>query len=155
METSGGFGWRFPSTWAGNPSISHASDATPSGDYWPIPPPSCGAPQRRPLDRCESAVNTGIRGQLCQVRFGHLKVVCTVFRATKYLCPLRVIASMFALLQLGGFGTLESLLVGLVLLAVVLLVGRLVMKVAWRLVIIAIIAVAVLWLLSLLGLGVV
>ncbi|WP_324663890.1 hypothetical protein [Haloarcula sediminis] len=61
---------------------------------------------------------------------------------------------MFALLQLGGFGTLESLLIGLVLIAVVLLVGRLVMKVAWRLVIIAIIAVAVLWLLSLLGFGV-
>ncbi len=61
---------------------------------------------------------------------------------------------MLALLQLGGVGTVPAVLVGLVLLAVVLLVGRLVMKVAWRLVIIAIIAVAVLWLLSLLGFGV-
>lgn len=60
---------------------------------------------------------------------------------------------MLGLLQLGGIGSLPAVLVGLVLIAVVLLVGRLVMKVAWRLVIIAIIAVGTLWLLSLLGFG--
>jgi len=58
---------------------------------------------------------------------------------------------MFALLQLGAIGSLPSLLIGLLLIAVVLLVGRLVMKVAWRLVIIAIIAVTVLWVLGMLG----
>jgi len=57
---------------------------------------------------------------------------------------------MLPLLQLGSL-SLPSLLVGLLAIAVVLLVGRLVMKVAWRLVIIAIIAVAVLWLLGMLG----
>jgi len=61
---------------------------------------------------------------------------------------------MLSLLQLGGVGTLPAVLAGLVVLAIVLLVGRLVMKVAWRLVIIAIIAVGALWLLSLLGFGV-
>jgi hypothetical protein len=61
---------------------------------------------------------------------------------------------MFALLQLGGLGTVPSVLVGLILIAIVLLVGRLVMKVAWRLVVIAIIGVSVLWLLGLLGFGV-
>ena len=132
-----------------------ASDTTPSGDYRTMPPPSCGAPQGRPIGRSESAVNTGIRSRLCQVRFGHLKVVCTVFRATKYLCPLRVIGSMLGLLQLGGFGTVPAVLAGLVLIAIVLLVGRLVMKVAWRLVIIAIVVVSVVWLLGLLGFNVV
>ncbi|PSP61591.1 hypothetical protein BRC76_05825 [Halobacteriales archaeon QH_8_67_36] len=60
---------------------------------------------------------------------------------------------MLGLLQLGGIGTVPAVLAGLVLIAIVLLVGRLVMKVAWRLVVIAIIAVGVLWLLSLLGFG--
>ena len=60
---------------------------------------------------------------------------------------------MLGLLQLGGIGTVPAVLTGLVLIAIVLLVGRLVMKVAWRLVVIAIIAVGVLWLLSLLGFG--
>ena len=62
---------------------------------------------------------------------------------------------MFGLLQLGGFGTVPSVLVGLVLIAIVLLVGRLVMKVAWRLVIVAIVVVSVVWLLGLLGFNVV
>jgi len=62
---------------------------------------------------------------------------------------------MFALLQLGSIGTVPAVLAGLVLIAIVLLVGRLMMKVAWRLVIIGIIVVSVLWLLSLLGFGVV
>ena len=74
-------------------------------------------------------------------------------RATKYLCPLCITDSMLGLLQLGGIGTVPAVLAGLVLIAIVLLVGRLVMKVAWRLVVIAIIAVGVLWLLSLLGFG--
>lgn len=62
---------------------------------------------------------------------------------------------MLGLLQLGGFGTVPAVLAGLVLIAVVLLVGRLVMKVAWRLVIIAIVVVSVVWLLGLLGFNVV
>lgn len=61
---------------------------------------------------------------------------------------------MLALLQFGGFASPPALLAGLLLIAVVLLVGRLVMKVAWRLVIIAIIAVTVLWILGILGFGV-
>ena len=67
--------------------------------------------------------------------------------------PLCITDSMLGLLQLGGIGTVPAALAGLVLIAIVLLVGRLVMKVAWRLVVIAIIAVGVLWLLSLLGFG--
>lgn len=67
--------------------------------------------------------------------------------------PLCITDSMLGLLQLGGIGTVPAVLAGLVLIAIVLLVGRLVMKVAWRLVVIAIIAVGVLWLLSLLGFG--
>jgi hypothetical protein len=62
---------------------------------------------------------------------------------------------MLALLQLGGAGPLPMVLAGLVLLAIILLVGRLVMKVAWRLVIIAIIAVGVLYILGLLGFNVI
>ena len=69
------------------------------------------------------------------------------------MCPLCITDSMLGLLQLGGIGTVPAVLAGLVLIAIVLLVGRLVMKVAWRLVVIAIIAVGVLWLLSLLGFG--
>jgi len=62
---------------------------------------------------------------------------------------------MFGLLQLGGLGTVPAILAGLVLLAIVILVGRLVMKIAWRLVIVAIVVVSVVWLLGLLGFGVV
>lgn len=58
---------------------------------------------------------------------------------------------MFALLQFGVFSSPPVLLAGLLLVAVVLLVGRFVMRVAWRLVIIAIIAVTVLWILGILG----
>ena len=58
---------------------------------------------------------------------------------------------MFSLLQFGALGSPPSLLAGLLLIALVILVGRLVMKVAWRLVIIAIIAVTVLWVLGILG----
>jgi len=58
---------------------------------------------------------------------------------------------MLPLLQLGALPSPPAILVGLLAIAVVLLVGRFVMKVAWRLVIIAIIAVAVLWILGILG----
>ena len=58
------------------------------------------------------------------------------------------------LLQLGGLETLPALLIGLIALAVVILVGRLVLKIAWRLVLIAAVAVAVLWLLGLVGINV-
>ncbi|PSP92973.1 hypothetical protein BRC91_11280 [Halobacteriales archaeon QS_4_62_28] len=58
------------------------------------------------------------------------------------------------LLQLGGLETLPALLIGLIALAVVILVGRLVLKIAWRLVLIAVVAVAVLWLLGLVGINV-
>lgn len=59
------------------------------------------------------------------------------------------------LLQLGGIGTLPAVLAGLVALLVVILIGRLVLKVAWRLVIIATIAVGVLYVLGLLGINVI
>ena len=55
---------------------------------------------------------------------------------------------MLPLLQFGALGSPPALLVGLVALAVVLLVGRVVMKVAWRLVLIGIVVVAVLWVLG-------
>jgi len=58
---------------------------------------------------------------------------------------------MLPLLQFGALGSPPALLAGLLLIALVILVGRLVMKIAWRLVIIAIIAVAVLWVLGILG----
>ena len=60
-------------------------------------------------------------------------------------------SGMLTLLQLGAFTSPPALLAGLLLIAVVILVGRLVMKVAWRLVIIGIIAVGTLWILGLLG----
>jgi hypothetical protein len=56
-------------------------------------------------------------------------------------------------LQLGPLGSPPALLVGLVLLALVVLVGRVVLAVAWRLVVIALVVVAVLWILGTLGLA--
>ncbi|MDG5775976.1 hypothetical protein VB773_14325 [Haloarculaceae archaeon H-GB2-1] len=44
-----------------------------------------------------------------------------------------------------------EILVGLVLLAIVILVGRFFLKVAWKLVVLAILAVGVLWLLGVAG----
>jgi hypothetical protein len=56
------------------------------------------------------------------------------------------------ILQLGSFLTSPLGLLGvLVVLAVVILVGRFVLSMAWRLVVIGIILVAVLYILSLLG----
>ena len=59
---------------------------------------------------------------------------------------------MLGLLQLSSIGTVPMALAGLIVLAIVLLVGRIVMKIAWRLVMIAIIAVGALWLLGVFGL---
>lgn len=56
--------------------------------------------------------------------------------------------------MLQGLGPLASppgILVGLVILAAILLVGRLLLSLAWRLVVIAAVAVAVLWILGILG----
>lgn len=52
---------------------------------------------------------------------------------------------------LGPLASPPALLVGLVILAIILLVGRIVMALAWRLVVIAVIAVATLWILGILG----
>lgn len=56
-----------------------------------------------------------------------------------------------ALQGLGPLANPPALLVGLVLLAIILLVGRVVMAVAWRLLIIAIIVLTTLWILGILG----
>ena len=93
-------------------------------------------------------------GRTVQVRFDRVNVVSTASEATKYLCPLCVTDCMLGLLQLGGIGTVPAILAGLVLIAIVMIIARIVMKVAWRLVIIAIIAVGTLWLLGVLGFGV-
>jgi predicted RND superfamily exporter protein len=60
--------------------------------------------------------------------------------------------SVFPIAQIGALNSPPVVLAGLVLIALVILIGRLVMKIAWRLVIIAIIAVAVVWVLGILGL---
>lgn len=54
-------------------------------------------------------------------------------------------------LQAGSLTSPPALLVGVALLALIILVGRIVMKIAWRLVLIALIALAVLWILGILG----
>jgi hypothetical protein len=56
-------------------------------------------------------------------------------------------------LQSGGIGSPPAILLGLALLAAILLVGRVVLAVAWRLVIIALLIAAALWVLGLVGLG--
>jgi hypothetical protein len=58
-------------------------------------------------------------------------------------------------LQVGPPGQLPAILLGLVVLALIIAVGRLFLKVAWKLVLVALIIVGVLWLLGLFGLGVV
>jgi hypothetical protein len=55
------------------------------------------------------------------------------------------------LLQASPLTSPPALLVGLVVLAVIMLVGRVLLALAWRLVVIAAIAVAVLWILGILG----
>jgi hypothetical protein len=55
-------------------------------------------------------------------------------------------------LQLGPLGSPPALLVGLILLALVVLIGRVVLAVAWRLVVVAVVVVGLLWILGTLGL---
>lgn len=52
---------------------------------------------------------------------------------------------------LGPLGSAPSLLLGLLALAAVILVGRVVLKVAWKLVVLAVLLVGVLWLLGMVG----
>ncbi|WP_225334857.1 hypothetical protein [Halomicrobium urmianum] len=56
--------------------------------------------------------------------------------------------------QFGALGSPPTLLVGLIALALVILVGRLVLRVAWKLVLLATLAVAVLWVLGAVGISV-
>jgi hypothetical protein len=56
-----------------------------------------------------------------------------------------------ALQGLGPLGSPPGLLVWLVILAVIVLVGRVLLAVAWKLVVIALIVLSVLWLLGILG----
>lgn len=61
---------------------------------------------------------------------------------------------MVLLTVLQGLGPLASppgILVWLVILAVVLILGRFVLALAWRLVVIAVIVLTILWLLGILG----
>lgn len=53
---------------------------------------------------------------------------------------------------LGPLGSVPSILLGLLALAAVILVGRFVLEVAWKLVVVALVLVGVLWLLGLVGL---
>lgn len=52
---------------------------------------------------------------------------------------------------LGQLGSPPALLLGLLALAAVILVGRLLLNVAWKLVVVAVVVVAVLWLVGMLG----
>jgi predicted RND superfamily exporter protein len=54
-------------------------------------------------------------------------------------------------LQLEALGTLPGVLMTLVVLAVVILVARVLLSVAWRVVIVATVVAAVLWVFGLLG----
>ena len=55
---------------------------------------------------------------------------------------------------LGPLGSPPAILVGLAILALVVLVGRFVLAVAWRLILIALAIGIVLWILGILGFGV-
>jgi hypothetical protein len=54
-------------------------------------------------------------------------------------------------LQSGPLGSVPAVLVGLVVLAVIVLVGRLLLNIAWRLVLIALAVAVALWVLGILG----
>lgn len=69
--------------------------------------------------------------------------------ATKHLSHEGRLSGM--LQALGPLGSAPSLLVGLVALAAVILIGRVVLKVAWKLVLIALLVVGVLWILGMVG----
>lgn len=62
-----------------------------------------------------------------------------------------MMAVQLAPLQLGALLSPPGLLATLLVLAVVILVSRIVLKFAWRIVVIATIAVAVLWALAMVG----
>jgi low affinity Fe/Cu permease len=53
--------------------------------------------------------------------------------------------------SLGPLASPPGILLTLVLIAIILLVGRVVMNIAWRLVVLVAVAIAVLWLLGILG----
>jgi hypothetical protein len=55
--------------------------------------------------------------------------------------------------QLGPLGSPPTLLLGLVALAVVLFVGRILLSLAWRLVLIAAVVVTALWVVGAISLG--
>ncbi len=64
---------------------------------------------------------------------------------------------MLLALVLQGLGPLASppgIIVWLVILAVVLLIGRVLLAIAWRLIVIAVVILTVLWLLGILGFGI-
>ncbi|MFT4923479.1 MAG: hypothetical protein ACI8XM_002706 [Haloarculaceae archaeon] len=63
-------------------------------------------------------------------------------------------SALGTVLQLGPLGSPPGILVTLVLLAAVILVGRFVLALAWRLVVIALVALGVLWVLAALGFSV-
>ena len=54
-------------------------------------------------------------------------------------------------LQFGALGTLPGILTTLVVVAVVILVARILLRVAWKIVIVAAVIAAILWILGLLG----
>lgn len=64
-----------------------------------------------------------------------------------------MIQAVTALQGLEALGSPPMLLLGLLALAAVVLVGRIVLNVAWKLVVIAVVVVGVLWLLGLVGLS--
>jgi hypothetical protein len=58
------------------------------------------------------------------------------------------------LLALGPLGSPPALLVGLVILAVIVLVGRIMLAVAWRLILVALAVLVVLWVLTAFGISI-
>lgn len=56
-------------------------------------------------------------------------------------------------LSFGALGSPPTLLVGLIALAVVIVVGRVLLSLAWKLVVIALVVVAALWVLGAISLG--
>jgi len=66
--------------------------------------------------------------------------------------PHRTMSDLAALpLQLEALGTLPGILTTLVVVAVVILVARVLLSIAWRVVIVAAVIAAILWVLGLLG----
>ncbi|SFR92814.1 hypothetical protein SAMN05216559_1155 [Halomicrobium zhouii] len=52
---------------------------------------------------------------------------------------------------LGPLGSVPSILLGLLALAAVILVGRFVLQIAWKLVLVALVVVGIIWLLGMVG----